>query len=224
MHRSSNCFYVTKASSLSPVTAVHCASRRGLAQWHVAGPDMLDLRCMAFIGKGPASEEVVVAGCQQQMYRINFEKGSVTDTIPSPVPFTMMRRSGQYICASAHDGSIHILDPKTLAIVQKWQAYAGTVNDMDARGDYLLTCGWGAAAVWWPRTRALSQSIRLEATQASSAYCLPAGCCLRSDASKALIDLHCALGVGRYQLYRRAKPGCSCNALRSYVRRAGDWT
>ena len=53
-----------------------------------------------------------------------------------------MRRSGQYICASAHDGSIHLLDPNTLGVVQTWQAYAGTVNDMDARGDHLLTCGW----------------------------------------------------------------------------------
>ncbi|TKA82829.1 hypothetical protein B0A55_01049 [Friedmanniomyces simplex] len=123
--------------------SIHCASRRGLAQWHFASPGMQDLRCMAFTGRGSASEEIVVAGCQQQMYRINFEKGTMLETVsPSPVPYTMMRRSAQYICASAHDGSIHLLDPNTLAVVQTWQAYAGTVNDMDARGDYLLTCGW----------------------------------------------------------------------------------
>ncbi|KAK0249232.1 poly(A)-specific ribonuclease [Friedmanniomyces endolithicus] len=123
--------------------SVHCASRRGLTQWHLASPDMLDLRCMAFTGRGSVSEEIVVAGCQQQMYRINFEKGTILETLSqSPVPYTIMRRSGQYICASAHDGSIHLLDPNTLAVVQTWQAYAGTVNDMDARGDHLLTCGW----------------------------------------------------------------------------------
>ncbi|KAK4892404.1 poly(A)-specific ribonuclease [Elasticomyces elasticus] len=122
--------------------SIHCASRRGLAQWHKSTPEMQDLQCMAFMGRGSSSEEIVVAGCQQQMFRINFEKGTVEDTLPSAVPYTMMRRSDRYICAAAYDGSIHLLDPFSLGVVQTWQAYAGTVNDMDARGDYLLTCGF----------------------------------------------------------------------------------
>ena len=103
---------------------------------------MVDLRCMSFTGKG--FDEVVVAGCQRQMYRIDLEKGTITETLTptSAVPYTMMRRAGQYICGAAHDGSVYMLDPKTLAVIQRWQPYAGSVNDMDARGDYLLTCGW----------------------------------------------------------------------------------
>ncbi|WPG98468.1 pab-dependent poly(a)-specific ribonuclease subunit pan2 [Acrodontium crateriforme] len=122
--------------------SVHLASRKGLTQWHITQPDMVDLRCMSFMGRG--TDEVVVAGCQRQMYRIDVEKGTVIETLtpPVPVPYTMMRRTSQIICAAAHDGSIYLLDPKTLAVVHSWKAYAGTVNDMDARGDYLLTCGW----------------------------------------------------------------------------------
>jgi len=101
---------------------------------------MTNLRCMSFTSK--AADELVVAGCQQQVYRINVDKGTVTEILPSSVPLTQMRRAAQCICAAAHDGSIHILDPKTLAVTHSWKAYAGTVNDMDARGDYLLTCGW----------------------------------------------------------------------------------
>ncbi|KAK3678608.1 poly(A)-specific ribonuclease [Recurvomyces mirabilis] len=124
--------------------SVHCSARRGLAQWHIVLPDMVDLRCMSFTGKLSSTSEIVVAGCQQQMYRIDVEKGTVTETMKpaAMVPYTMMRRANNYICAASHDGSIHLLDPNTLAVVQKWQAYAGTVNDMDARGDHLLTCGW----------------------------------------------------------------------------------
>ncbi|GAB1725462.1 hypothetical protein NU195Hw_g1870t1 [Hortaea werneckii] len=127
--------------SVSP-RSVHCASRKGLTQWHLALPDMLDLRCMSFTGRG--TEEIVVGGCQPHLYRISIEKGTVLETLsPSkPVLYTMMRRSGQYICAASHDGSIHLLDSKTLAVVHKWNVYAGAINDMDARGDYLLTCGW----------------------------------------------------------------------------------
>ena len=55
--------------------SVHLANRRGLTQWHIALPDMVDLRCMSFTNA--ASTELVIAGCQPQMYRIHFEKGSI---------------------------------------------------------------------------------------------------------------------------------------------------
>lgn len=99
---------------------------------------------MSFTGR--TADEIVVAGCQETLYRIDVEKGTVTETLkpPAAVLYTIMRRSGQYICAASHDGSIHILDTKTLAVINTWKAYAGTVNDMDARGDYLLTCGWAS--------------------------------------------------------------------------------
>lgn len=122
--------------------SVHCASRRGLAQWHIALQDMVDLRCMSFLDK--STTEIVVAGCQQQLYRVDVESGAVSETlIPQPVvPYTIMRRANQCICAAAHDGSIYLLNSKTLGVIHSWKAYAGTLNDMDARGDYLLTCGW----------------------------------------------------------------------------------
>lgn len=122
--------------------SVHLSSRRGLAQWHISLPDMENLRCMSFTGKG--TDEIVVAGCQKQLYRIDVEKGTVTETLTpaTPVPYTMMKRAGNCICAAAHDGSIYLLDLRTLAVLHSWKAYAGSINDMDARGDYLLTCGW----------------------------------------------------------------------------------
>lgn len=97
---------------------------------------------MSFTGRD--ATELVVAGCQPHMYRIDVDKGTIIETLspPNPAPYTLMRLAGQYVCAACQDGSIHILDPKTLDLVLSWKAYAGPVNDMDARGDYLLTCGW----------------------------------------------------------------------------------
>lgn len=120
--------------------SIHLSSRRGLAQWHIGRNEMLDLQCMSFTGKG--TDQIVVAGLQQQMYRIDVEFGNIVEALISPVGFTHMRRATQCICAASRDGSIHLLDPRTLAITHSWKAYAGMVNDMDARGDYLLTCGW----------------------------------------------------------------------------------
>ena len=103
---------------------------------------MVDLRCMSFTTAN--TSEIVVAGCQHQMYRVDFDKGIVTEmlTPDKPAAYTIMRRAKDFICAAEQEGSIHLLDAKTLAVVNSWNAYPGSVNDMDARGDYLLTCGW----------------------------------------------------------------------------------
>ena len=53
-----------------------------------------------------------------------------------------MKRGGQYICAATSTGSIHLLDPNTMAVVKEWKAHIGWVNDMDAKADFLVTCGY----------------------------------------------------------------------------------
>jgi len=40
---------------------------------------MKDLRCMAFTSKGV--HEVLVAGCQETMYKIDVDKGVITSTV-----------------------------------------------------------------------------------------------------------------------------------------------
>ena len=52
-----------------------------------------------------------------------------------------MRRTGQYICAANCTGAIHILDANSLKLVRTWQAHSSVVSDMDARADFLVTCG-----------------------------------------------------------------------------------
>ena len=53
-----------------------------------------------------------------------------------------MKRGGQYICAATSTGSIHLLDPNTFRVVKEWKAHVGWVNDMDAKADFLVTCGY----------------------------------------------------------------------------------
>lgn len=105
-------------------------------------PEMEDLRCMSFTAKGHG--EILAAGCQKVMFRIDVDRGAVIEELAPAVtiPYTLMRRAGHHICAASHDGAVHILDPHTLTVTRTFKAYAGTINDMDARGDHLLTCGW----------------------------------------------------------------------------------
>lgn len=55
-----------------------------------------------------------------------------------------MKKAGQFICAATNAGTVHFLDTSTLECVKTWQAHLGWINDMDAKADYLVTCGWSA--------------------------------------------------------------------------------
>lgn len=58
--------------------------------------------------------------------------------------YNIMKKAGQYICAATNTGSIHLLEPSSLEVVKTFLAYTGWVNDMDARSDFLVTCGYSS--------------------------------------------------------------------------------
>ncbi|KAK7705004.1 poly(A)-specific ribonuclease [Botryosphaeria dothidea] len=122
------------------VRSVHLASRRGLTQWHLTNDAFKDLRCMSFTSKGV--HEVLVAGCQDSMFRIDVEKGTITETLPAENSYTMMKKGGQYICAATTTGMVQIIDPMNFKVVKSWQAHKEWINDMDAKSDFLVTCGY----------------------------------------------------------------------------------
>lgn len=64
--------------SISP-RSVHLASRRGPAIWHIADDLFQDLQCMSFTGKG--SNELIVAGCQDTMFKLDVETGSISQEV-----------------------------------------------------------------------------------------------------------------------------------------------
>jgi PAB-dependent poly(A)-specific ribonuclease subunit 2 len=53
-----------------------------------------------------------------------------------------MKRAGQYLCAATKNGGIHILDSGSLSVIKVFEGHTGSVSDMDAKGDFLATCGW----------------------------------------------------------------------------------
>ena len=65
--------------SLAP-KGLHLTSRRGMTQWHITHPQMIDLKCMTFIQPG----QLLVAGIQEMMLIIDLEKGAVISRSPSP--------------------------------------------------------------------------------------------------------------------------------------------
>lgn len=44
--------------------------------------NMKDLRCMSYMSKGNA--EILVAGCQDVMFKIDVEKGRIVEEVPLP--------------------------------------------------------------------------------------------------------------------------------------------
>ncbi|KAK4983206.1 poly(A)-specific ribonuclease [Elasticomyces elasticus] len=139
---------------------VHLSIRRGLTQWHLKHPGFLNLQCMAFTSKGV--QEVLIAGLQSQMFKVDVEKGVVTDTIEAEAHYTIMKRAGQYICAGTPNGAIHVLDPATCRVVKNWQAHAGWINDMDASASFLVTCGGSPRPLYGPTLDPLARVYDLK--------------------------------------------------------------
>lgn len=42
-------------------------------------PDFKDLQCMNFTSKG--TREILIAGCQEHMFKVDVEKGTIADTV-----------------------------------------------------------------------------------------------------------------------------------------------
>ncbi|KAK4665844.1 poly(A)-specific ribonuclease [Podospora pseudopauciseta] len=117
---------------------VHMAMRRGPVMWNIRHEGMKDLRCMSFTSKG--ASEILVAGWQDTMFVIDVVKGEVTKQVPAPHHYKIMKR-GRYICAATETGRIDIVNPTTFKVEKEWQAHQSYINDMDASGDYIVTCG-----------------------------------------------------------------------------------
>lgn len=51
-------------------------------------------------------------------------------------------KCSHYICAATNTGSVNILDSDTLRIIKTLETPNARICDMDARNNYLVTCGW----------------------------------------------------------------------------------
>lgn len=118
--------------------SVHLVSRKGLTQWHLNHPSMIDLRCMSFTAN---PGQILLAGCQSAMLVVDIDKGQVVSQLPSEASYTMMKRS-RYICAATEAGAVNVLDATDFTILKSWKAHGTAINDMDVRGDFLVTCGF----------------------------------------------------------------------------------
>lgn len=118
--------------------SVHMITRRGLTQWHVTHNEMTELRCMSFTAQ---TNRIIVAGCQRVMMTIDIDRGVVVDRLPTEFNYTMMKKS-RYLCAATDTGSVSALNLTDFRVVRTWKAHGTAVNDMDARNDLLVTCGF----------------------------------------------------------------------------------
>ncbi|TEA13362.1 PAN2-PAN3 deadenylation complex catalytic subunit PAN2 [Colletotrichum sidae] len=118
---------------------VHMASRKGPPIWHIRHDDMKDLRCMTFTSKG--TSEILAAGSQDTMFVIDLAKGEIVKQVPTAHSYKIMKKS-RYICAATKTGTVNLIDPINFSVIKSWNAHAALISDMDARNDFIVTCGY----------------------------------------------------------------------------------
>ena len=55
------------------------AQRTGPAIWHLSSANFIELQCMSFTSKD--NNELLVAGIQDQMFKIDIERGQITEYV-----------------------------------------------------------------------------------------------------------------------------------------------
>ncbi|KAK9492754.1 ubiquitin carboxyl-terminal hydrolase-domain-containing protein [Lipomyces doorenjongii] len=114
--------------------------RRGILRFNLKDETkMKDLTCMSYTSRG--TSEVVVAGQGPGLFRINVDRGSMVNEVPSDDGFTVLRRGGRLICGGSTRGEVVLIDPVSLQIVRKIPAHSGGLADLDTHDNVLLTCG-----------------------------------------------------------------------------------
>ena len=116
--------------------SIHLVGRNGITQWHLQDPQMTDLRCLCSTTN---PNQLLVAGCQPLFFIVDVERGTIAEQHSAASRYTLLRK-GRYICAATNDGKIHVLSLADYSIVKVWDAHA-SITDMDARNDFLVTCG-----------------------------------------------------------------------------------
>lgn len=93
---------------------------------------------MIFLDK---SSSILVAGNQEIMLKISAANGQVIQETQTPSKYVMMKYC-RYICAATFSGSVDFLDPESLVVLKQWQAQTSGFSGIDAKSDFLVTCGW----------------------------------------------------------------------------------
>lgn len=74
-----------------------------------------------------------------------------------------MMKYSHYICAATSTGLVNILDADTLRVIKTLQTNTVGICDMDARNNYLVTCGWATRPQGTPMLASLANVYDLRA-------------------------------------------------------------
>lgn len=127
---------------------------------------------MTFSNKGKC---VLIAGSQDSMLKINVDNGEVIQQITTSSHYMMMRQWRSHICAATDTGSVDILDAETLSVRKQWNAHSSRVADMDAKNDFLITCGWTVRSHGGPAPEPIAKVFNLRNMEQFPPISFPAG-------------------------------------------------
>ena len=88
------------------------------------------------------TNELMVAGQQEDMIIVNLARGAVTKTIPGVSNIVVMRNTARSVCCGSLLGEVTMRDPRTMRVEQRLQAHTATLSDLDVSGNLLVTCGF----------------------------------------------------------------------------------
>lgn len=122
---------------------IRCFSRGGLSVLDITEPNIQGFTCMSWLDA--ASGTLLVGGNNPVLGMLDITTGGLLREMPLTCGLQTIKRSRAVWCGHTN-GTVTLLDPRTLRTEHTLDAHTGSLNDCDSKGDLLVTCGCSSRA------------------------------------------------------------------------------
>jgi PAB-dependent poly(A)-specific ribonuclease subunit 2 len=117
------------------------SDRGGMRKFFYSHQDLEDIQCMAFVNS--TNSHLIVGGISDSMFVFDLERGQVIKEVQVSAGVTAVKKA-RLLCCGSTDGKITLRDPRSYRIEHSFEAHSAGVNDMDLKGDLLVSCGFSS--------------------------------------------------------------------------------
>ncbi|BFZ56611.1 poly(A)-specific ribonuclease [Savitreella phatthalungensis] len=125
--------------------SLHAVTRAGVSLWSLQSAEIADACCMTLSPRSP--HDVLLAGTKRGMVIVNFDNGTVTQTLDNEcADAVVMRRHNKMVVVGSTSGEIRMYDPMQTACpcIAHMPGHPATIKDLLSCGGVILTSGFSA--------------------------------------------------------------------------------
>jgi PAB-dependent poly(A)-specific ribonuclease subunit 2 len=91
---------------------------------------------------GSNQNRLVLGGNLDRIFGFDVMTNKITDSVETVQGCCVIKPSNKFLCIGHTNGQLSLCDPRTLQKEHTFDAFTGTISDVEVKGDLLVTCGF----------------------------------------------------------------------------------